>query len=79
VQALDRISLNVNEGEFVCLVGPAVAENRPAQHHCRAGNADEGTVQTDGQRSSVRADRMVMFQEPALFPWLDVFSNVMFD
>ena len=80
VQALDRITLNVNEGEFVCLVGPSGC-GKSTLLNIIAGleTPDEGTVQADGLpiRGPGR-DRMVMFQEPALFPWLDVFSNVMF-
>ena len=80
VQALDRVSLNVNEGEFVCLVGPSGC-GKSTLLNIIAGleTPDEGTVQADGLpiRGPGR-DRMVMFQEPALFPWLDVFSNVMF-
>ena len=80
VQALDRVTLNVNEGEFVCLVGPSGC-GKSTLLNIIAGleTPDEGTVQTDGVpiRGPGR-DRMVMFQEPALFPWLDVFANVMF-
>jgi NitT/TauT family transport system ATP-binding protein len=80
VQALDRVTLNVNEGEFVCLVGPSGC-GKSTLLNIIAGleSPDEGTVQTDGVpiRGPGR-DRMVMFQDAALFPWLDVFSNVMF-
>ena len=80
VQALDRVTLNVNEGEFVCLVGPSGC-GKSTLLNIIAGleTPDSGTVQTDGK--SIRGpgrDRMVMFQEAALFPWLDVFANVMF-
>jgi NitT/TauT family transport system ATP-binding protein len=80
VQALDRVSLNVNEGEFVCLVGPSGC-GKSTLLNIIAGleTPDEGTVQTDGQPIiGPGRDRMVMFQESALFPWLDVFANVMF-
>jgi NitT/TauT family transport system ATP-binding protein len=80
VQALSQVTLNVSEGEFVCLVGPSGC-GKSTLLNIIAGleTPDEGTVQTDGVpiRGPGR-DRMVMFQEAALFPWLDVFSNVMF-
>jgi NitT/TauT family transport system ATP-binding protein len=41
--------------------------------------ADEGRVLCDGDAVETPGrHRLVMFQEPALFPWLDVFGNVMF-
>jgi len=80
VHALDRVSLDVGESEFVCLVGPSGC-GKSTLLNIIAGleRADEGQVLSDG--SPVNApgrDRMVMFQEPALFPWLDVMDNVMF-
>ncbi len=80
VQALEHVTLDVSEGEFVCLVGPSGC-GKSTLLNIIAGleTPDEGEVRTDGMpiRGPGR-DRMVMFQEPALFPWLDVFSNVMF-
>jgi len=80
VHALDRVSLDVGESEFVCLVGPSGC-GKSTLLNIIAGleRADEGQVLSDG--SPVNApgrDRMVMFQEPALFPWLDVRRNVLF-
>ncbi len=80
VHALDRVSLTVGEGEFVCLVGPSGC-GKSTLLNVVAGleTPDTGRVLTDGEpiRGPGR-DRMVMFQESALFPWLDVFGNVMF-
>src|SRR4051794_4565356 len=40
---------------------------------------DAGRVVADGQVvQGPGRQRLVMFQEPALFPWLDAFGNVMF-
>ncbi|HTT57943.1 MAG TPA: ABC transporter ATP-binding protein [Opitutaceae bacterium] len=80
VHALDRITLLVNEGEFVCLVGPSGC-GKSTLLNIIAGleTPDEGRVLTDG--GPIRGpgrDRMVMFQESALFPWLDVAGNVLF-
>jgi NitT/TauT family transport system ATP-binding protein len=80
VHALDRVSLDVAEGEFVCLVGPSGC-GKSTLLNIVAGldTADEGTLLCDGKPvSGPGRDRMVMFQESALFPWLDVLGNVMF-
>src|SRR6266576_2259464 len=80
VLALDRVSLNVAEGEFVCLVGPSGC-GKTTLLNIIAGleKPDNGSVRADGKPvTSPGRDRLVMFQEPALFPWLDVFGNVLF-
>jgi NitT/TauT family transport system ATP-binding protein len=80
VHALDNVSLEVAEGEFVCLVGPSGC-GKSTLLNIIAGLdfADEGTVNCDGKAvSGPGRDRMVMFQEHALFPWLDVMGNVLF-
>src|SRR6266853_2485608 len=80
VLALDRVSLNVAEGEFVCLVG-ASGCGKTTLLNIIAGleKPDSGNVLADGKPiTSPGRDRLVMFQEPALFPWLDVFGNVLF-
>jgi NitT/TauT family transport system ATP-binding protein len=80
VHALDDISLNISEGEFVCLVGPSGC-GKSTLLSIIAGleHPDSGQVLADGKPiSEPGRDRMVMFQEAALFPWLDVTGNVMF-
>src|SRR5256885_2547378 len=80
VQALDRVSLQVGEGEFVCLVG-ASGCGKSTLLNIIAGleKPDGGNVLADGKPvTSPGRERLVMFQEPALFPWLDAFGNVLF-
>jgi sulfonate transport system ATP-binding protein len=80
VLALDRVSLNVAESEFVCLVG-ASGCGKTTLLNIIAGleKPDSGTVLADGKPViGPGRERLVMFQEPALFPWLDVFGNVLF-
>ena len=80
VQALDRVSLQVGEGEFVCLVG-ASGCGKTTMLNIIAGleKPDSGTVRADGKPvTGPGRERLVMFQEPALFPWLNVFGNVLF-
>src|SRR5437773_5314044 len=78
--ALDRVSLNVAEGEFVCLFS-AIGCGKSTLLNIIAGleKPDSGTVLADGKPVTAPGrDRLVMFQESALFPWLNVFGNVLF-
>ena len=80
VQALDNVSLHVREGEFVCLVGPSGC-GKSTLLNIVAGleMPDTGRVVADGKPViGAGSDRMMMFQESALFPWLDVMGNVLF-
>ena len=69
--ALDKVSLTVTPGEFVCLIG-ASGCGKSTLLSLVAGldSATSGEVSTGGQRVSL------MFQEPALFPWLSAARNV---
>jgi NitT/TauT family transport system ATP-binding protein len=80
VQALDGVSLDVAEGEFVCLVGPSGC-GKSTLLDIIAGltKPDAGRVLADNQVvEGPGRHRLVMFQESALFPWLTAFGNVMF-
>jgi NitT/TauT family transport system ATP-binding protein len=80
VLALEHVDLAVEEGEFVCLVGPSGC-GKSTLLYLVAGldRADEGEVKVDGAPvTGPGRERMVMFQEAALFPWLDVRGNVVF-
>ena len=80
VLALDRVSLNVAEAEFICLVG-ASGCGKTTLLNIIAGleKPDSGLVLADGKPvTGPGRERLVMFQEPALFPWLTVFGNVLF-
>jgi NitT/TauT family transport system ATP-binding protein len=80
VLALDDVSLRVGDGEFVCLVGPSGC-GKSTLLDIMAGLTlpDAGRVVADGQKvTGPGRHRLVMFQESALFPWLNAFDNVMF-
>jgi NitT/TauT family transport system ATP-binding protein len=78
--ALRDVSLNVGEGEFVVLVGPSGC-GKSTLLNLVAGLEfpDAGDVLVDGRRVvGPGRDRMMMFQDAALFPWRNVLGNVLF-
>ncbi len=80
VEALRKINLTLQKGEFVALMGPSGC-GKTTLLNLVAGleQADEGQVRVDGKVvKGAGPDRIVMFQESALFPWLNVQSNVEF-
>jgi NitT/TauT family transport system ATP-binding protein len=80
VRALDGISLTINEGEFVALLGPSGC-GKSTLLNLLAGfeNTSEGALLFDGKTvTRPGPDRGVVFQEAALFPWLNVWENVVF-
>src|SRR3954468_12717590 len=78
--ALDNVSLDVDEGEFVCLVGPSGCGKSTLLNMIAGLDfPDEGSIMADGKKVEAPGrDRMMMFQESALFPWLNVIGNVLF-
>jgi NitT/TauT family transport system ATP-binding protein len=71
VLALDRMSLTVAPGEFVCLIGASGCGKSTVLSLVAGLDAPtSGELSTGGQRVAL------MFQEPALFPWLTAARNV---
>jgi NitT/TauT family transport system ATP-binding protein len=80
VSALGEVNLDIAPGEFVCLIGPSGC-GKTTLLNLFAGldRPDGGEISMDGAPvSGPGPDRAVLFQDPALFPWLSVKGNVEF-
>ncbi len=80
VTAIEDINFSIDEGQFVCLVGPSGC-GKSTMLNILAGleNPTSGTVILNGNPVvGTGPDRIMVFQENALFPWLKVIENVEF-
>ncbi len=80
LKALGGVNLQIKDGEFVCLVGPSGC-GKSTFLRIVAGleNPDEGHILFDGKPvTTTGPERIMVFQEGALFPWLKVQDNVEF-
>src|SRR5579864_3084719 len=78
--ALQDINLQVRPGEFLCIVGPSGC-GKSTLLHLIAGlqRQTSGEVRVDNtQVEAPGTDRILIFQELGLFPWLTVGQNVEF-
>lgn len=80
IDILQNINLTIASGEFICIVGPSGCGKTTLLNVIAGLEAPtSGGVYINGHMiTSPGADRIVMFQEHALFPWLNVMDNVKF-
>ena len=80
VHALSDINLEVNHGEFVCFVGPSGCGKSTLLRIVAGLERDfTGRAELEGKPvAQPDRDRTMMFQDHALFPWLNVLGNVLF-
>ena len=80
VTAIENIDLTINDGEFVCITGPSGC-GKSTFLNILAGldKPTEGKIILNGHEiDGTGPDRIMVFQENALFPWLKVIENVEF-
>ncbi|MEK7468914.1 MAG: ABC transporter ATP-binding protein [Planctomycetota bacterium] len=78
--AVKDVSLSIRRGEFLSLLGPSgCGKTTILQLLAGFEKPDSGRVLMDGHPiSGAGPDRLVIFQEPALLPWLTVAENIGF-
>ena len=80
ISALEKTSLEIKPGEFVCFVGPSGC-GKTTLLNLVAGleQPTSGEILKDKDLvTGPGASRVVIFQEAALFPWLNVIQNIEF-
>ncbi len=80
VQALDRVSFSVGDGEIAVLIGPSGCGKTTALRIAMGlDRATSGAVTVDGAEvHGCGHDRGMVFQHAELLPWLSAIENVMF-
>lgn len=80
VLAVKNVNLSIEEGQFVCFVGPSGC-GKSTLLNIIAGleKPSSGEMILNGRPVfETGPDRIMVFQENALFPWLSVIDNVEF-
>ncbi len=78
LQVLDNVSLAIAPGEFVALLGPSGC-GKSTLLRLAAGleTPTTGSVREDGRPiTAPNPDRILVFQDPTLFPWRTVRANI---
>jgi NitT/TauT family transport system ATP-binding protein len=78
VVAADRVSFQIRRGEFVCLLGPSGCGKSTVLNTIAGFETPySGTVRVAGKPvTGPGPDRGMVFQQPHLFPWKSVRSNI---
>jgi NitT/TauT family transport system ATP-binding protein len=78
LRVLDRISFRVGRGEFVALLGPSgCGKSTLLRLVAGLDFPSAGSLLTDGKPiEGPNPSRVVVFQDPTLYPWRTVWGNV---
>jgi NitT/TauT family transport system ATP-binding protein len=80
VIACHDLNFTIGHGEFVVLVGPSgCGKTTLLESMAGLAQAGAGELRIDGKPvTGPGRDRSLVFQSPSLFPWRDVYGNVVF-
>ena len=78
--ALNHVSLDIEAGSFVSVIGPSgCGKSTLLRLIAGLNQADEGELLLDGEPiKGPGCDRGLVFQNPTLFPWLNISNNIAF-
>jgi NitT/TauT family transport system ATP-binding protein len=79
ILALENMSLQTGEQEFVCILGPSGC-GKTTLLRIIAGllKPTEGKISYEGNKSQDSPSTALVFQEHGVFPWMNVIDNVCF-
>jgi NitT/TauT family transport system ATP-binding protein len=74
--AIDRVSVDIEPGEFFMIVGPSGC-GKTTLLRILAGleTATAGTIEIDTPANSARPENAMVFQGESIFPWMTVWNN----
>jgi NitT/TauT family transport system ATP-binding protein len=80
VTAVENVTCTISAGEFFCIIGPSgCGKSTLLMMLAGLSHPTSGEILKDGRRiEDPGPDRIVMFQEYALYPWMTVRENVEF-
>ncbi len=79
VRALDGVNFSVDEGEFICLVGPnGCGKTTLLKLIAGLNQPTSGTISINHSEADSHLPAVMVFQEHGLFPWMTVEANVAF-
>ncbi len=80
ITVLNQVSLEIRAGEFVSLLGPSgCGKSTLLRLIAGLDHVTEGNITLDGQViEDTHYERGLVFQDPTLFPWLNVRDNIAF-
>ena len=81
--AADHLSLSINDGEYICILGPTGAGKTTCMRMiCGLTEPDSGSIYFDGEDITHKdvdlRNTTMLSQSYSLFPHMNVYSNVMF-
>lgn len=78
ITALNHVDADIEAGEFICLIGPSgCGKSTFLRLIAGLDSATEGEIKLDGNAiQGPGYERGLVFQDPTLFSWLNVYENV---